>query len=115
MNHSNKIEQSMAESEEGRPLIKEHIHQSSTRPPPTGTRGSQGLAGCGKRALIACRQSSEIRAVCANERSYGSVRGAISNDRPYRDRFKPARLWKRAKPRWRKLGMICFPRLHWGA
>jgi hypothetical protein len=31
------------------------------------------------------RQSSEIRAVCANERPYGSVRGAISDDRPYRD------------------------------
>jgi hypothetical protein len=30
MNHSNKVEQSMAESEEGRPLIKENIHQSST-------------------------------------------------------------------------------------
>ena len=29
--------------------------------------------------------SSKIRAVCANERSYGSVRGAISDDRPYRD------------------------------
>ena len=26
MNYSNKIEQSMAESEEGRPLIKENIH-----------------------------------------------------------------------------------------
>ena len=32
MNHSNKIEQSMAESEEGRPLIKENIHQSSMCP-----------------------------------------------------------------------------------
>jgi hypothetical protein len=31
MNHSNKIEQSMAESEEGRPLIKENTHQASTR------------------------------------------------------------------------------------
>jgi hypothetical protein len=80
MNYSNKIEQSMAESEEGRPLIKENIHQSSTRPTQSGARVSQGLAG-----VIACRQSSEIRAVCANERSYGSVRGAISNDRPYRD------------------------------
>ena len=86
MNHSNKIEQSMAESEEGRPLIKENIHQSSTRPTQSGTRVSQGLAGVRKASfLIACRQSSEIRAVCANERSYGSVRGAISNDRPYRD------------------------------
>jgi len=86
MNHSNKIEQSMAESEEGRPLIKENIHQPSTRPTQSGTRVSQGLAGVRKASfLIACRQSSEIRAVCANERSYGSVRGAISNDRPYRD------------------------------
>src|ERR1700745_3638430 len=45
MNHSNKIEQSMAESEEGRPLIKENIHQSSTRPTQSGARVSQGLAG----------------------------------------------------------------------
>jgi hypothetical protein len=44
MNYSNKIEQSMAESEEGRPLIKENIHQSSTRPTQSGTRVLQGLA-----------------------------------------------------------------------
>src|ERR1039458_9970980 len=31
------------------------------------------------------RYSSAIRAACANERSCGSVRGAISDDRPYRD------------------------------
>src|ERR1700740_2877241 len=48
MNHSNKIEQSMAESEEGRPLIKENIHQSSTRPTQSGARVSQGLAGVRK-------------------------------------------------------------------
>ena len=45
MNHSNKIEQSMAESEEGRPLIKENIHQFSTRPTLSGACVSQGLAG----------------------------------------------------------------------
>src|SRR5246500_4962011 len=50
MNHSNKIEQSMAESEEGRPLIKENIHQSSTRPTQSGARVSQGLAGGGEGA-----------------------------------------------------------------
>src|ERR1700679_658882 len=50
MNHSNKIEQSMAESEEGRPLIKENIHQSSTRPTQSGARMSQGLAGVRKAA-----------------------------------------------------------------
>src|ERR1700723_2059154 len=50
MNHSDKIEQSMAESEEGRPLIKENIHQSSTRPTQSGERMSQGLAGVRKAA-----------------------------------------------------------------
>src|SRR5258707_15631831 len=45
MNHSNKVEQSMAESEEGRPLIKENIHQPSTRPAQRGACASQGLAG----------------------------------------------------------------------
>jgi hypothetical protein len=48
MNHSNKIEQSMAEGEEGRPLIKENIHQPSTRPTQSGARVSQGLAGVRK-------------------------------------------------------------------
>jgi RNA-directed DNA polymerase len=57
MNHSNKIEQSMAESEEGRPLIKENIHQSSTRPTQSGARVSQGLAGVRK----AAREHKEMR------------------------------------------------------
>src|ERR1700728_3471807 len=57
MNHSNKIEQSMAESEEGRPLIKENIHQSSTRPTQSGARVSQGLAGVRKVA----REHKETR------------------------------------------------------
>jgi RNA-directed DNA polymerase len=48
MNHSNKIEQSMAESEEGRPLIKENTHQASTRPTHSGARVSLGLAGVRK-------------------------------------------------------------------
>jgi RNA-directed DNA polymerase len=57
MNHSNKIEQSMAESEEGRPLIKENIHQSSTRPTQSGVRVSQGLAGVRK----AAREHKEMK------------------------------------------------------
>ena len=48
MNHSNKDGTSLAESEEGRLLIKENIHQSSTRPTQSGTRVSQGLAGVRK-------------------------------------------------------------------
>jgi len=50
MNHSNKIEQSMAEGEEGRPLIKENTHQASTRSTQSGARVSQGLAGVRKAA-----------------------------------------------------------------
>jgi hypothetical protein len=50
MNHSNKIEQSIAESEEGRPLIEENTHQASTRPTQSGARVSQGLAGVRKAA-----------------------------------------------------------------
>src|ERR1039457_5089625 len=57
MSHSNKVEQSMAESEEGRPLIKENIHQSSTRPTQSGARVSQGLAGVRK----AAREHKEMR------------------------------------------------------
>ena len=38
----------MAESEEGRPLTKENIHQSSTRPTQSGARVSQGPAGVRK-------------------------------------------------------------------
>src|SRR5258708_39580632 len=57
MNQSNKIEQSMAESEEGRPLIKENIHQSSTRPTQSGAHVSQGLAGVRK----AAREHKEMR------------------------------------------------------
>ena len=50
MNQSNKVEQSMAESEEGRPLIEENTHQSSTRPTQSGARVSLGLAGVRKAA-----------------------------------------------------------------
>jgi hypothetical protein len=48
MNHSNKIEQSMAEGEEGRPLIKENIHQSSTGPTQSGHACHRGWRVCGK-------------------------------------------------------------------
>jgi len=49
MNHSNKIEQSMAEGEEGRPLIEENTHQASTRPTQSGTRAChRDWRVCGK-------------------------------------------------------------------
>jgi group II intron reverse transcriptase/maturase len=45
MSHSNQGERLLAESEEGRPLIKENTRQSSTHPTQGGARVSQGLAG----------------------------------------------------------------------
>jgi hypothetical protein len=51
MNHSNKIEQSMTESEEGRPLIEENTHQASTRPTQSGHACHRDWRVCGKRVL----------------------------------------------------------------
>ncbi|MGA2120176.1 MAG: hypothetical protein ABSH56_36295, partial [Bryobacteraceae bacterium] len=42
MSHSNKSGKPLVESEEGRPLIKENIHQSSTLPTQSGVHVSQG-------------------------------------------------------------------------
>src|ERR1700747_306863 len=57
MNHSNKVEQSMAESEEERPLIKENTHQAYTLPTQSGARVSQGRAGVRK----AAREHKEMK------------------------------------------------------
>ena len=48
--HSNKDGRWSAESEEGRPLIKENTHQSSTHSTQSEARASQGLAGVRKAA-----------------------------------------------------------------
>ncbi len=91
MNHSNKDGSTSAESEEGRLRIKENtLHSTRTRPR-AGQCVSHGLAGVRTSSTLG-RYSSAIRAACANERSCGSARGAISNGRPYRDvrRDKPA-------------------------
>jgi group II intron reverse transcriptase/maturase len=50
MNRSNKGGKPLAEGEEGRPLVKENIHQSSTHSTQSGTRVSLGLAGVRKAA-----------------------------------------------------------------
>ena len=50
MNHSNKDGKPLAESEEGRPLIKENTHQSSTLSTQSEVRVSQGLRGVRKAA-----------------------------------------------------------------
>src|SRR5215471_11727057 len=48
MNHSNKDGKPSAESEEGRPLVKENTHQSSTHSTQSEARVSQGLEGVRK-------------------------------------------------------------------
>ncbi len=50
MNHSNQDGRSSAENEEGRPLVKENTHPSSTHPTQSGARVSQGLMGVRKAA-----------------------------------------------------------------
>jgi RNA-directed DNA polymerase len=57
MNHSNKSGKPPAESEEGRPLIKENTHQSGTFPTQSGVRVSQGLAGVRR----AARERKEMK------------------------------------------------------
>jgi len=51
MNHSNKSGKPPAESEEGRPLVKENTHQPSTSSTQSEIRVSQGLAGVRKASL----------------------------------------------------------------
>jgi hypothetical protein len=57
MNHSNKSGQPPAESEEGRPLIKENIHQPSTLSTQSEARVSQGLAAVRR----AAREKKEMK------------------------------------------------------
>jgi RNA-directed DNA polymerase len=57
MNHSNKSGQPPAESEEGRPLIKENTQQLSTHSTQSEVRVSQGLAGVRK----AARERKEMK------------------------------------------------------
>jgi|HubBroStandDraft_1064217.scaffolds.fasta_scaffold163312_2 hypothetical protein len=78
MNHSNKDGKPSAESEEGRLLIKENSLPSSTYPTQSGSARVPRVESVRTRSMLG-RYSSAIRAACANERSCGSVRGAISN------------------------------------
>src|SRR5215471_17092042 len=57
MNHSNKDKTPLAESGEGRPLIKENAGQSSTYPTQSGKGVTQGLAGVRK----AARENKEMK------------------------------------------------------
>ena len=98
MNHSNKDGKSSAESEEGRLLIKENTFPSGTFPTQSGcVYVSHGWASVRTSSTLG-RYPSAIRAACANKRSCGSARGAISDDRPYRDLIICKKSNRRRKP-----------------
>jgi hypothetical protein len=61
MNHSNKDKRALAESEEGRPSIKENAGQPHTYPTQSGKGLSQGLTGVREAALPACNESAVNR------------------------------------------------------
>src|ERR1039458_8934044 len=83
----NKEGQPSAEAVEGRAWPKENIARSDTFPT---QRGRTRVPGVGRCAAGSWPPTSEGGAVCANERWYGSVRGAPGDRYPYRDRFKSA-------------------------
>ena len=84
MNHSNKGGASSAESEEGRLRLKENALSSDTFPTQRGTALVPRVGECADKATRLAALSAR-RTGCAKERSSASVRGAISNGRPYRD------------------------------
>src|SRR5437868_4366404 len=87
--------QAKAEGEEGRPRIKENASPTHTSPAQNGERVSQGLAGVRQAALTPrIQDKSRMREI----RSYGSVRGALGNQSPYRDQNGPER--SRARRCW---------------
>src|ERR1039458_9420127 len=74
-------------------MARESASPQSAAPPHLGPNAPPGgtVASCTARrpslaAAALCPYSSEIGAVCAKERSYGSVRGVLGNRHPYRDR-----------------------------
>src|SRR5215831_2074899 len=84
-NHSNKDGISSAESEEGRLRLKENTFPFDTYPTQCGTARVPRVGECADKQHVWPLLSAR-RTGCAKERSSGSVRGAISNGRPYRDR-----------------------------
>jgi hypothetical protein len=82
MNQTNKEERSSAEPGERRVRAKENIVRSNTSPTQSGDSVFHGLNGVREAAPLAKPPRWEPYVKC---RSYGSVRGAISDGRPYRD------------------------------
>jgi len=78
-------------------MIEENTHNQGQHGADTerGTRVT-GLAGAEKRVLDRFAAIIRVRAVCANERSYGSARGETSDNRPYAT--SPTRILPESRP-----------------
>ena len=79
---TNKVERSAAEPVEPRAEAKGNASQQSTHRAQYRVRVTQALACIRRLVAVDTRGGSRMREI----RSYGSVRGALSNERPYRDR-----------------------------
>jgi len=88
MNHSNKDEYRRRRVRREGGGSRRTLSYSARTRHRAGLRVSHGWASVRTSATLG-RYSSAIRAACANERSCGSVRGAISDGRPYRDLIMP--------------------------
>ena len=84
MNQPNKGDVILAEVGEERAWAKENIVPSYTSPTQSGRTRSQGLSDV-RQAGTSLRRYYPRQEPYALTRSYGSVRGAISDGRPYRD------------------------------
>src|SRR5215472_18380619 len=93
MNQSNKDGPSSAEIEEGRLRLTENTLSFDTYPTQRGTARVPRWASVRTSDKLD-RYSSERRTGCANERPSGSVRGALGNRCPYRDRQSLGRMGK---------------------
>jgi hypothetical protein len=82
MKPANNAEQSAAESAEPRTGTKGNAGQQSTHRTQRRMSVSEALARMRQAIAVWTRGGSRMRESC----TYGSVRGALSNERPYRDR-----------------------------
>jgi len=80
---ANNAERSAAEPVEPRAGTKGNAGQQSTRRTQSRISVSKMLARIRQIVAVDTRGGSRMRESC----TYGSVRGALSNERPYRDRF----------------------------
>src|ERR1700724_4398439 len=98
---ANKAERSAAELVEPRAETKGNAGWQSTLRTQSRAGGSQALARMRQAFAVRTRGRSRMR----ESRTYGSVRGALSNERPYRVRIATAvlrlciRLWHRTAGR----------------